>query len=193
MGSGRPDGRGGAVGGDVSHYGGAEEHRCDVVGPLVADDAGAVPGVVGAVVDVVVGAVYQADPGHPVIGLLGPVAVRAVSCVSSQARGELEEGAVGDAGFVVESGVLGVELPLEAAVAGGCVPARTGHVVEDVLGERDVGDVGGRGEGEGALCGRHGSEAPKELIVVALRLHPISAVPMPIFPRTTCETGIHTS
>ena len=112
LGSGGPDGRGGAVGGDVGHYGGAEEHRCDVVGPLVADDAGAIPGVVGAVVDVVVGAVYQSDPGHPVIGLLGPVAVRAVSRVSSQARGELEEGAIGDAGFVVESGVLGVELPL---------------------------------------------------------------------------------
>ena len=118
MGSGRPDGRGAVVGGAgggggyVGHYGGAEEHRCDVVGPLVADDAGAVPGVVGAVVNIVVVAVYQSDPGHPVICLLGPVAVRAVSCVSSQARGELEEGAVGDAGFVVESGVFGVELPL---------------------------------------------------------------------------------
>ena len=119
MGSGGPDGGGGAVGGGgcgggghVGHDGGAEEHRCDVVGPLVADDAGAVPGVVGAVVDVVVGAVYQSDPGHPVICLLGPVAVRAVSRVSSQARGKLEEGAVGDAGFVVEPGVLGVELPL---------------------------------------------------------------------------------
>ena len=105
----------------------------------------------------------------------------------------MEEGAVGDAGFVVEAGVLGVELPLEAAVAGGCVPAGAGHVVEDVLGEGDVGDFGGGGEGEGALGGRHGSEAPEELIVVALRLHTISAVPTPMLSRTTCETGIHTS
>ena len=105
----------------------------------------------------------------------------------------MEEGAVGDAGFVVEAGVLGVELPLETAVAGGCVPARAGHVVEDVLGEGDVGDVGGGGEGEGALGGGHGGEAPEELIVVALRLQPISAVPMPMPLRNTYETGIHTS
>ena len=114
LGSRSPDGRGAAVGGRgyVGHDGGAEEHRGDVVGPLVANDAGAVPGVVGAVVDIVAVAVYQSDPCHPVIRLLGPVAVRAVSSVSSQARGELEEGAVGNAGFVVESGVFGVELPL---------------------------------------------------------------------------------
>ena len=160
---------------------------------MVADDAGAVAGVVGAVVDVVVGAVYQSDPGHPVIGLLGPFAVGAVSSVSGQARGELEEGAVGDAGFVVESGVLGVELPLEAAVAGGCVPAGASHVVEDVLGEGDVGDFGGGGEGQGALGGRHGGEAPEKLIVVALRLQPISAIPMPMLSHTTCETASHTS
>ena len=64
LGSGGPDGRGGAVGGVgggggyVGHDGGAVEHCGDVVGPLVADDTGAVACVVGAVVDVVVGAVY---------------------------------------------------------------------------------------------------------------------------------------
>ncbi len=109
LGSSRPDG--GAGGRDVGEDGGAEEHCCGIIGPLIVVDAGAVCVVVGTVVDVVV-AVYQPDARHPVICLLGPVAVGAVSRIASQARGELEEGAVGDGGFVVEAGVVGIELPL---------------------------------------------------------------------------------
>ena len=130
-------------------------------------DTGAIYRVVCAIVDVIV-AIQQTYPRHPVVGLFGPVAVRAVACVSGETGGELEKAAVRDGGFVVESGVVGVELPLQPAVAGGGVPARASHVVEDALGELDVGDVGGGGEGEGTLGGGHGGEAPEDLVIVAL-------------------------
>ena len=90
----------------------------------------------------------------------------------------MEKAAVGDGGFVVEASVVGVELPLQPAVAGGCVPARAGHVIEDTFGELDVGDVGGRGKGEGTLGGGHGGEAPEDLVVVALMPSSISTNPI---------------
>ena len=70
----------------------------------VVVDTGAVYRIVCAVVHVVV-AIQQPYPRHPVVGFFGPVAIRAVTCVSGETGGELEETAVRDGGFVVESGV----------------------------------------------------------------------------------------
>ncbi len=88
-----PDG--GAVRRDVGEDGAAEEHRSGVVGPLVVIDTCAIDGVVCAVVNVIV-AIQQPNPCHPVVRLLGPVAVGAITCVSCQTCGELEKPAVGD-------------------------------------------------------------------------------------------------
>ena len=162
----RPDG-GVVGGGDVGEEGGAEEHGCGIVRPLVVIDTGAVHRVTRAIIDVVV-AVHQPNPRHPVVRLLRPVAVGAIPRIASQTRGELEEAAVRNGGFVVESSVVGVELPLQPSVAGGCIPAGPGHVVEDAFGEIDVGDVGRRGEWKGTLGGCHGGEAPEGLVIVTL-------------------------
>ena len=105
----------------------------------------------------------------------------------------MEKATIRDGGFVVESGVVGVELPLQPTVAGGGVPARAGHVVEDALGELDVGDVGSGGEWEGTFGCGHGGEAPKDLVIIALWMLVISIILTSSLCYVTWKIDVRTS
>ena len=130
-------------------------------------DLRAVLRVLGAVVDGVAGGVHEPRGGHPVPGRGRPGDVGAVVGVPVQAGRQLEETPVRGGVFVVVACVGGVDLPFEAAVAGGTVPA-VGEVVEGGGGEGEPAGGGGREASEVALQGGHGGGGPEELVVVAL-------------------------
>ena len=105
----------GIIGGDIGESGTTEEDGGDVVRPLIAIDLRAVDRVVCTIIDVEV-AINEVDAGHPIVDLVCPIGVKGVACEASESSSELEEAAVGDGGLVVETGIVGVELPLETTV-----------------------------------------------------------------------------
>lgn len=138
-----------------------------VVSPLVVPGILAVRLVVSRIGDIPVLGLQQRSGSRPVPNLVGPVGVGLVLGESRQASGQLEQAPVRDGVLHGVAGLIGPDLPANAAVACFRVPAADLHV-EDSSGQRgprglpvDLGEAGlGRGDG---------GQAPEHLIVVSLQ------------------------
>lgn len=106
---------------------------------------------------------------RPVEDLVGPIRVGLVASVDSQTGSDIEETAVGDGVFVIESGVEGEDLPSQPPVAVLVVPS-AGLQVEDSLSKRQPLRLVLWWIWELLLGRRHRCHCPKPLIVVTLGL-----------------------
>lgn len=126
------------------------------------------PGLEGrAVGDVPRFGVEQRCRGAPVPDDIRPVGIGLVVGVARQAGGQLEEPAVGDGVLLVPARLIVPDLPVQAAIAGALVPARD-LGVEDGLREGQPGRLA-VDFGVVDLGGRHGSQAPEDLVIVSLQ------------------------
>ena len=151
----------------VGQDSGAVEVYTTGVGVRVLGDFGAVVGSVGAIVDMPVVVVDEADIPGPVPDLLGPLEMGLVAGGASEAGRDLEEPSIANRVLVVHAvGVVGVDLPSEAAAAVSSVPAAL-EGVEDVLANLEPRGERLLGLGKVSLGGGEGGRAPKVEIIIA--------------------------
>lgn len=120
---------------------------------------------IGAVEKVPVG-INQADRVCPFEGGICPVCIRVVAGVYSEPGRDVEEAAIGDGVLVIIAVVEGEDLPSQTSSAGGIVPS-PGLRLKNGLRQTEPLRLAARGIWEVVLSGRHGSQAPETLVVVA--------------------------
>lgn len=143
----------------IVHKRRAQQENTRVVGELDVVELCTIEIIVRPVIDVIF-IINEPHVRDPVPGLLRPVAVRVVPRVACEARPEREEAPVRDGVLVVVAVVEGEDLPLQAAAAGGRVPAGSLGVEHGLCEGEPLGLVLG-GVLEVCLGSGHGCEAPE--------------------------------
>ena len=144
----------------------SDEHRAEVVGPVIMRHRGTVVVGVRVVPDLVLTVLqgHQGRCSHPVPSFARPVGIRLVVRVACQPRRQLEIPTIGYGVLQVPSGVERIDLPTHPTAACAGVPV-TRLKVKDRLGEFQPRRLSGWRGGKVGFSSVHGRKGPKCLVV----------------------------